>query len=85
MEATWFKPKQYGYGVTPKNWKGWLASTLFAVAMFGLSLAFVELSRGHAGPAQLGALLVLIVLLAVGFVLLARAKTDGQWGWRWRK
>ena len=25
MAEYWFKPRAYGYGATPSNWKGWAA------------------------------------------------------------
>jgi hypothetical protein len=27
-----FRPKRYGYGAEPKNWRGWLGSGLFMLA-----------------------------------------------------
>jgi hypothetical protein len=29
--------------------------------------------------------MLMVVLMTGGFVVLARAKTDGKWGWRWGK
>ena len=30
MSTVWFKPKRFGYGVTPATWEGWLVTVLFA-------------------------------------------------------
>ena len=31
MNAYWFKPRQYGYGVTPTTWEGWAVTFLTMV------------------------------------------------------
>jgi hypothetical protein len=74
----WFRPKYYGYGATPVNWKGWLATLVF------VALALVITSNwgplGGAGlPLQFAALAAAIAL----FVWIAWKKTDGAWRWRW--
>ena len=84
-EDAWFTPKRFGYGATPRNWQGWVASTVFALVLCGLSLVFVVLTRSDANPIYLGACLGLIALVSAGFVWLARARTDGEWRWRWER
>ncbi|MBU2581206.1 MAG: hypothetical protein KJ622_05780 [Alphaproteobacteria bacterium] len=79
----WFKPKHHGYGATPKNWKGWLATAAFAVFIPLLSVAWIlSLQEQHR------ALGVVMLVFAVGylvwrFIEFSRRKTDGEWMWRW--
>ena len=84
----WFKPKHHGYGATPANWKGWAASLAFLAVMVAATHALVA-SQQSTGSAPrdwvIGVWALMIAILAGGFVVLARAKTDGKWGWRWGK
>jgi hypothetical protein len=88
MTAHWFKPKRYGYGATPANWKGWAATAAFILVVLATSLfSFAWQLNGATQPStwRIALWLILVSVLVGGFVLLARAKTDGQWGWRWGK
>jgi hypothetical protein len=85
MPEAWFEPKKFGYGATPKNWKGWVASTAFALVLCATAAAFVMLTRSGTGPIYLGAWLAVMAAVTGGFVWLARVKTDGEWRWRWRR
>jgi len=85
MGEAWFEPKRYGYGATPKNWKGWVASTVFALVLSGLAVGFVALTRYGAHPLLLGFWLAASLLTGAACVWLARAKTEGEWRWRWRR
>ncbi|MFY9642177.1 MAG: hypothetical protein WCD20_14260 [Rhodomicrobium sp.] len=71
----WFRPKRYGWGATPANWKGWVAIGVFVAVILAVNL---ELARGM--PliyfAIFGALLAL-------FGWIVWKKTDGVWRWRW--
>ena len=88
MADYWFTPKTYGYGAAPANWKGWAATGAFVVviAMLTLPLAFrpADLPSGPAAW-QLATWLAMVAGLTWAFIRLVRAKTDGQWGWRWGK
>ena len=88
MRPYWFKPKTYGYGATPNNWMGWAATGAYVVVMLSASVLLLglELNPGT-GPSfwQIAVWALLVAALTGGFVWLARAKTDGQWGWRWGK
>ncbi len=33
MTDPWFRPKSYGYGATPANWRGWAATAAFAIGL----------------------------------------------------
>jgi hypothetical protein len=84
----WFKPKPHGYGAIPSNWKGWTATlaVLLLIAGSGYLLVASQQGAGSAPRAWLiGAWAVGVAGLAVAFGRIARAKTDGQWGWRWGK
>ncbi len=39
----WFKPKTYGYGATPSNWRGWAATGVFVIVVMALSLVLLGL------------------------------------------
>jgi hypothetical protein len=68
----WFRPKYYGYGATPANWKGWLAIAVF------VALAAVIFS-GAADLWRFGAFAALLAL----FAWIVWKKTDGPFRWRW--
>ncbi len=83
MSDYWFKPKRYGFGATPTNWKGW-AST-FAFMLVLLSLFFVVMGA-RSGAVSVGVPVIWGALVAVAtwvFLGIARARTDGGWRWRW--
>jgi len=79
----WFKPKAYGYGASPANWKGWLAMAAFVV----IAVLWTRLTLLESAPTAWGTVLFLggLALLIVGFALLAKHKTEGAWHWRWGK
>ncbi len=88
MTQYWFRPHTYGYGATPSNWKGWAATAAFVVLLVSLSLLLLPLQQNPGTqPAswQIAAWGLIVLALTAGFIGLARAKTDGQWGWRWGK
>ena len=33
MAKFWFKPKKYGWGITPISWEGWLITIMLAVGL----------------------------------------------------
>ena len=86
MAEYWFKPRAYGYGATPSNWKGWAAIACYlAVVVVLLSSLMTWPADLPAGPAawQVVTAIGMIAGLSFGFVRLARARTHGQWHWRW--
>ena len=88
MNDYWFRPKAYGYGATPSNWKGWAATAAFVVAVLAISLLLLGMEPKPgtgSSPLRIAAWAVMVAGLTFGFVRLSRAKTDGQWGWRWGK
>jgi hypothetical protein len=88
MTQYWFKPKTKGYGATPANWKGWAATLAFLGIMMVSTLVLVASQQNSGSTPRdwvIGLWVVGIAVLTGGFVWLARAKTDGQWAWRWGK
>ena len=73
----WFRPKRFGYGATPTNWKGWAFVGLFALVI----VAVVLVSIAKAIPAWLTALIILALTGAI--IPFIKAKTDGEWRWHW--
>jgi hypothetical protein len=88
MTDYWFRPHTYGYGATPANWKGWVATLGCAAAVIGLSLLVFSWQVEPATspePWRIAVWGLLELALIAAFIRLARAKTDGQWAWRWGK
>jgi hypothetical protein len=88
MTEYWFKPKSHGYGATPSNWKGWAVTLAFLFGMVGSTYILVASQQEAGSPPRDWVIIVWALAVAVlsgAFVWLARAKTDGQWAWRWRK
>jgi hypothetical protein len=88
MTRHWFEPKSHGYGATPANWKGWVATAGFVAVLLIISIALLASQQNPpSGPAawQIGAWALTTVALTLGFIWLARTKTDGQWAWLWGK
>jgi hypothetical protein len=71
----WFRPKRYGWGASPANWKGWLAIAVFVVLVLAVNL---ELAR----EMPLIYLGIFAALLAL-FIWIVWKKTDGPFRWRW--
>jgi len=82
MTTHWFRPKRYGYGATPVTWQGWVI-TLAVPALVAVSIVAMNLfvDRGDALGWLVWAAFVVIVTMA--FVRVSRARTDGEWRWRW--
>jgi hypothetical protein len=86
MAEYWFRPKDYGYGATPTNWKGWAAIAGYVAALLAVILPLIALpAQMPPGPVawQVVTAVLMVALLTFGFVRLCRAKTDGEWIWRW--
>jgi hypothetical protein len=88
MSDYWFKPKSHGYGASPANWKGWAATVGTLAIILGSGLLVFGFEPDPASrPSgwQIGGWLLFNVIVMAAFLQLCRAKTDGQWGWRWGK
>ena len=70
--GAWFRPKHYGWGASPSNWKGWLATAVFVA----LVVAIMQLATL---PFQVATIVPMTAL----FIWIVWKKTDGAWRWRW--
>ncbi len=78
----WFKPKRYGLGATPANWKGWLVTLGFMAIVFAF-LAGVVAARDRLSTEAVIAWAAAFVAAEFLFIWIAWKKTDGAWRWRW--
>lgn len=78
--SAWFRPKRFGFGASPSNWKGWVATLVFIAALplsrLGLHALLAPSAANIASPVFIG-------LAVAAFVGLVWLKTDGDWTWRW--
>jgi hypothetical protein len=84
----WFRPKTQGYGAYPANWKGWAAVIVFALVQLALVVGLLAPGTewGQApGLTAVGAFMLGTACITAVFISLTRAKTDGEWRWRWPK
>jgi hypothetical protein len=85
MTDYWFKPHDYGYGATPANWKGWAAIAGYVAVVVAVVSPLADWPADlPVGPAQWQVVtaILMVAALTLGFVRLAKAKTDGEWRWR---
>ena len=80
MTAYWFRPKPYGYGATPVTWQGWAVTLGTVLAMVAVSL-LLRLGERHSWT--LAAVLAFDALAILTLIAVGRAKTAGEWRWRW--
>lgn len=88
MTDHWFRPKTHGYGASPSNWKGWAATLAYVVAVLGITWPLIVLpSKVGSGPGvmQVALFIALSVVLTGVFIQVCKAKTNGEWRWRWGK
>jgi hypothetical protein len=88
MSQYWFRPKTYGYGATPTNLKGWAAVAIYATAILALTLPLMAWPVDMPASPKIWQLLtwaIMTAMVTMAFVRFTRAKTDGQWAWRWGK
>jgi hypothetical protein len=73
----WFKPKRYGWGATPANWKGWLFLAVMILLLLAMRLLLLQ--PPYQWPAfGIGMALWLAVTIGVSIW-----KCEGAWRWRW--
>lgn len=84
MKKYWFKPKQYGYGITPINWQGWLA-TLALLAVILLSAYANKFFTGVPTFYDVASFLFDLIIVTTLFLVVLRHKTDGEIKWNWGK
>jgi len=82
----WFRPRRYGYGAYPDNWKGWAATIVFLVVFLAWT-AFMLLPMWAHGQRLDSARWMLwlgIGLIAtILFSDFCRRRTRGGWHWHW--
>jgi hypothetical protein len=75
----WFRAKDHGYGAgLPIAWQGWALILSYIAAVVGIGLLLQDASAGGAAG-----LVALITLLTAIFIVVAKARTEGGWRWRW--
>jgi len=79
----WFRPKSYGYGMTPITWEGW-----FATAGFVLLLLLSGWINNIFDPAiidfkDIGRFVYDVLVLSFLFMLVFEKKTTDELKWRW--
>jgi hypothetical protein len=80
MTEYWFKPRRFGYGVTPITWQGWLVTVATLIVVVGSAMMVPQ----FADKTRWAFIIVPIDLLAiVALLIVSRLKTDGEWRWRW--
>jgi uncharacterized membrane protein len=82
----WFRPKRYGYGAEPANWKGWLATGAYLAVVAALTWPLMiqpALDGATLPVAEIAVWAASMVVLTLAFMWLCRIKSDGVWRWRW--
>jgi hypothetical protein len=83
MIEYWFRPKRYGYGATPTNWKGWASTSAFAAVLAVLMMTMVLPVAGGRPVWEVLLGWVLVAGVTAVFCQFAKARTNGEWRWRW--
>jgi hypothetical protein len=76
-DTAWFRPKNFGYGATPSNWKGWA----FIAAM----VLLLQPLRMWLLPGNPLAFVAAVVVWIAVVTAVSRVKCSGPWRWRWRQ
>ena len=75
----WFPVKRFGYGAgLPIARQGWTVLLAYIAVMVGLGFM-----AERAGGLALAGVVAFMALLTVALVLIAKARTNGAWRWRW--
>lgn len=86
MSNHWFLPKSHGYGATPANWKGWMATAILFLLVLLLAAVLLVFPRVQGHSPTVGHIAMFVVgeaVLVLAFVHVARKRTLGDWRWRW--
>lgn len=84
MSEHWFRPKTHGYGASPVGWKGWAVISAFGLAqtMFALMMLWPDANLAMY-PVRIAVWGALSAIGTLAFLRFCRARTDGEWRWRW--
>ena len=63
MSPSWFRPKRYGWGLTPSSWQGWLLTAAYVAVVLVLALTLAE--------KQIAIFLTVIAILTAVFLVVA--------------
>jgi len=69
MTQYWSKPKLYGYGAAPANWRGWIATATFVAVLLSASVVLLASQQNSPSDAvawQIGAWLLTVAVLGLG-------------------
>jgi hypothetical protein len=69
----WFKPKTFGYGVTPMSWEGWLSALSYCAVMLACALV-VGFDVGNV--LKVVACAAIFTVATIAMVRVVRAKID---------
>jgi len=83
MTEYWFRPKRYGYGATPINWKGWLFSFIASALLVVLLMTMALPVAGGRPEWEVVLGWALVAGVSAAFWQFSKARTDGEWRWRW--
>jgi hypothetical protein len=85
MSEYWFKPKRYGYGATPTNWRGWASALAVVFLLIAVAQLMVVPHPGGVAHPLWEVILgwAIVLALVVGFSRFAKSRTKGEWRWRW--
>ncbi len=72
----WFKPKTYGYGVTPVSWEGWLLALGYSAIVLACVLA-VAFDSGNVLKIVASAAIFTVVTAVIVRVTRARIELNG--------
>ncbi len=84
-----FRPKTFGFGVTPCTWQGWAITAVLCAIIIGG--AMILLPEENAPPPisaiefaqQVGRFVLFIAAISWLFLRLTAPYTDGEMKWRW--
>lgn len=79
----WFRPKSFGYGLTPISWEGWLCTLALVGIIIGL--AYVNNFFEGSEPKETDACFFVGEVFIVSFLFLyfGKDRTDGKITWNW--
>jgi len=80
----WFRPKRYGYGLTPISWQGWVA-TLILLGILWMAAYTHGLFDANPIPTSRAICNFMIDLITLSglFLVLMKDKTQGEIKWNW--
>jgi len=81
----WFRPKSFGYGVTPCSWEGWIATFLLITVILLLAALFDFFTE--TGPTTNQIIFFMGSMFFVTFLFLWRMepRVKGEVKWNWGK